>query len=247
MSRRLWFGLFPLACACLCLLATRAETRVSCDGKVCPCYLWGSFGGYFSYYALICHDGTPVALNLPNQVVPKGCADPCTDCVDQVKARPVDPTRAKPPGKVHYHHDKLKAGVTKGAPKTKTTDYLVHDKTMVECKELGDPIVVEIQTKADKSYTALVVLYLIHAKPLKPVPAKATLPRASILATGIEVDPKQTTEKPVATIEYKDVLSTDGQICTVQYGPVVYEVVLDKDAKIDPRPEVAPKKPGLKK
>jgi len=228
MRRRFWFGFVPLVFACTCVLAPRAETRVDCAGEVCPVYIWGNFGTYYAYYALVCNSQQPVNLNLQDRVTPNGCAAPCVGCVDFV-AYKLEAKGAVKPAKKHHHHDpKLtKNGVVKAAPRT---GYLANDTSKVECTELGPPVLVALQTRASMPATVKVMLYLVRVKPKKPLKVGDPLPPTRVHATGIEV---LSDDDTIATITYDDILSTDGQVCTVQFGSVVYEVVLDGRTVLD--------------
>ena len=54
-----------------------AAPTAGCPGQACPLYMWGNFGTYCSYYALVCDTGQPVNLNLPAPPInPGGCAAP---------------------------------------------------------------------------------------------------------------------------------------------------------------------------
>jgi hypothetical protein len=217
--------------------AKATDDKGDCDRQVCPLYLWGYFGTYYAYYAFVCPGPTPVNLNLQDLVTPGGCAAPCTGCTPQITFTGPEAKKlaAKSARKAHHHDPKLRDGIVRGAPKIKKADYIRNVQTLADCTELLAPALVRLRTKADNSYTAWVYLYLVRVDPKTAISGTGAPPPPQVLSTGIEVDPSLVTEDPVATIPHGDIQSADGQVCTVVYGTVLYEVVLDKNAKIDPK------------
>jgi hypothetical protein len=264
MYRRFYVGFMLLACGGVCLLAAMAGTTAGtiaaglrgdekepkakkakkvktedagCPGQVCPLYMWGNFGTYYSYYAFVCPGPNPVNLNYQDQIVPGGCNDPCNNCVPQLKFKGPDAKllAAKLARKPHQHDPRLRTGIARGEPITDKAKYIANVTSQTDCTELVPPVLVKIRTKTTPSYTAWAYLYLVQ---VKPKPVSGGTPQAQVLSTGIEVDPSKVDPGRLleaVDIPKGDIVSTDGQICTVQYGPVLYEVVLDKNALIDPK------------
>ncbi len=244
MRRKVVFGFLPLCGLLAVLLPTApADTParsllLSLDVKkgskrVCPLYMIADHGSYTTWYAEICF-GQYCPLDTTSGG-PGDChaSPPDPKCVTVPGLAPLKAAaQPKKGGRGNNHiHSSIKGKVSKltqaeiDKRKKANPDWPLSPAAKPFTTRVGEPVLVALQTSKKQTKVddyARVLLFLSIVTPAGKTPV--------LMATGFEVDVK---DKPDEVITIDRVTDADDQlkVCWVRYGPVTYQVVLDKDRK----------------